>query len=132
MGRCAGAVPGPHGARQRWSSTGERGFDNITTVAEVARSTVPMNRDRDVAVLRKAGTWLRDGWLGRMHREIADRVTLSLALRWSTRARACARRWLRYGYLLRRLAVLVPTAVEIAGIDAAPGNDDGRGSRVDR
>ena len=78
-----------------------------------------MNRERDVAAFEKRAPGYEDGRLGRMHREIADR-TLDLALRCVPAPGHVLDVGCGTGYLLRQLAIRVPTAVEIAGIDAAP------------
>lgn len=78
-----------------------------------------MSRDRDVAAFQQRAPGYEEGWLGRLHHEIADR-TVALAL---TRVPAPQRVLdvgCGTGYLLRRLAERCPGAVELAGIDAAP------------
>jgi ubiquinone/menaquinone biosynthesis C-methylase UbiE len=74
---------------------------------------------RDVAAFEERAASYEQGWLGRLHHEIADR-TATLA------ASACPapERVLDVGcgtgYLLRLLAQQWPQASELAGIDAAP------------
>ena len=74
---------------------------------------------RDVAAFEARAHNFDDGWLGRLHHEIADRaVTLALA------AAPTPRRVLDVGcgtgYLLRTLAGKLPHAEYLAGIDPAP------------
>ncbi len=78
-----------------------------------------MARDRDVAAFGERAHGYDEGWRGRMHHQIADRTAdLALALV------PAPRRILDVGcgtsYLLGRLAVRVPQAQVLAGIDAAP------------
>jgi SAM-dependent methyltransferase len=78
-----------------------------------------VGEDRDVAAFDRRAAGYDQGWLGRMHREIADRV-VELALA------ACAspNRVLDVGsgtgYLLRSLAARLPDAVALSGVDLAP------------
>ena len=76
-----------------------------------------MAPDRDIAAFNQRAPGYEDGWLGRLHHEIANR-TADLAL-----ASAPARRILDVGcgtgFLLREFAVRAPEAVELAGIDPA-------------
>jgi ubiquinone/menaquinone biosynthesis C-methylase UbiE len=75
-------------------------------------------RGRDIeAFADRAGGYER-GWLGKLHRDIADRVADIALTRWPTPHRildvGCGT-----GYLLRQLASRVPEALELAGVDAA-------------
>jgi ubiquinone/menaquinone biosynthesis C-methylase UbiE len=76
-----------------------------------------MAPDRDIAAFNQRAPGYEDGWLGRLHHEIANR-TADLALACSP-----ARRILDVGcgtgFLLREFAVRAPEAVELAGIDPA-------------
>lgn len=78
-----------------------------------------MSRDRDVAAFAERAPGYEEGWLGRLHHEIADR-TAALALERAPAPVRVLDVGCGTGYLLRRLASLCPDAVELAGIDAAP------------
>ena len=75
---------------------------------------------RDIAAFHERAQHYEDGWLGRLHREIADR-TVALAL---AEAAAPTMRVLDVGcgtgYLLRRMADRCPETAELAGVDPAP------------
>jgi SAM-dependent methyltransferase len=68
-------------------------------------------------LLERAGGY-ESGWLGKLHRDIADRVADIALTRTATPHRildvGCGT-----GFLLRQLASRVPEALELAGIDAA-------------
>jgi ubiquinone/menaquinone biosynthesis C-methylase UbiE len=75
--------------------------------------------DRDVQAFDDRAPQYEDGWRGRLHHEISDRV-VELAL-------ACAPAPGRVldvgcgtGYVLGQLADRLPSAIDLAGIDAAP------------
>jgi len=74
---------------------------------------------RDVAAFQERAPGYEQGWLGRLHHDIADR-TADLAVS----VRAAPVRVLDVGcgtgYLLRRLAREYPQASELAGVDPAP------------
>jgi len=74
---------------------------------------------RDVAAFEERAPGYEQGWLGRLHHDIADR-TADLAVS----VRAAPVRVLDVGcgtgYLLRRLAREYPQASELAGVDPAP------------
>ncbi len=78
-----------------------------------------MARDRDVAAFDARAPGYEDGWLGRLHHEIADR-TAELALACVPAPHRVLDVGCGTGYLLRQLAVRVPEAAELTGIDAAP------------
>jgi ubiquinone/menaquinone biosynthesis C-methylase UbiE len=78
-----------------------------------------MSRDRDVAAFQDRAPDYEEGWLGRLHHEIADR-TVALTLRYAPEPRRVLDVGCGTGYLLRQLARRCPGAVELAGIDAAP------------
>jgi ubiquinone/menaquinone biosynthesis C-methylase UbiE len=78
-----------------------------------------MPRDRDVAAFDDRARGYEDGWLGRLHHEIADR-TADLALASVPAPRRILDVGCGTGYLLRRLAARCPEACELAGVDAAP------------
>jgi ubiquinone/menaquinone biosynthesis C-methylase UbiE len=77
-------------------------------------------RYRDVAAFDERATGYDQGWLGRLHHDIAGQ-TAETALT----ATAAPGRVLDVGcgsgYLLRLLASRCPGAAELAGVDAAPG-----------
>lgn len=89
-------------------------------VRQPGRQTPCMPPHRDIAAFHERAQHYEDGWLGRLHREIADR-TVALAL---ADAAAPTMRVLDVGcgtgYLLRRLADRCPEAAELAGVDPAP------------
>jgi ubiquinone/menaquinone biosynthesis C-methylase UbiE len=78
-----------------------------------------MARDRDVAAFGERAQRYDEGWLGRMHHQIADR-TADLALTCVPAPRRILDVGCGTGYLLGRLAVRAPQAEALAGIDAAP------------
>jgi len=78
-----------------------------------------MTRDRDVAAFGERAPVYEDGWLGRLHHEIADRCA-DLALAGSPSPQRILDVGCGTGYLLRRLAQRCPAATELAGVDAAP------------
>jgi ubiquinone/menaquinone biosynthesis C-methylase UbiE len=92
-----------------------------------------MARDRDIAAFDERARGYEDGWLGRLHHEIADR-TADLALACMPAPQRILDVGCGTGYLLGRLAGGVPAAAELVGIDAAPamievasaGNSDDR------
>jgi ubiquinone/menaquinone biosynthesis C-methylase UbiE len=79
-----------------------------------------MTRDRDVQAFHRRSARYESGWMGELHRRIAD-GTADIAL-------GCCRTPVRVldvgcgtGYLLRRLAHRCPGALEVVGVDPAPG-----------
>jgi ubiquinone/menaquinone biosynthesis C-methylase UbiE len=78
-----------------------------------------MAHDRDVAAFDERAPGYEDGWLSKLHHDIADR-TADLALSRSPAPSSILDVGCGTGYLLRQLAVRVPAAAELAGIDAAP------------
>jgi len=78
-----------------------------------------MARDRDVAAFGERAQRYDEGWLGRLHHQIADR-TADLALSCVPAPRRILDIGCGTGYLLGRLAVRAPQAEILAGIDAAP------------
>jgi ubiquinone/menaquinone biosynthesis C-methylase UbiE len=78
-----------------------------------------MARDRDVAAFAERARGYDAGWLGQLHRQIADR-TVDLALTCEPAPQRILDVGCGTGYLLGRLAARVPQAAELAGIDAAP------------
>jgi ubiquinone/menaquinone biosynthesis C-methylase UbiE len=77
-----------------------------------------MSRDRDVAAFAERADGYEEGWLGRLHHEIADR-TADLALAQVPAPHRVLDVGCGTGYLLRRLAARAPDAAELAGIDPA-------------
>jgi ubiquinone/menaquinone biosynthesis C-methylase UbiE len=75
--------------------------------------------DRDVAAFSERAPGYESGWRGRLHHEIADKA-IDLALAGPARPHRVLDVGCGTGYLLRGLAVRVPEARELAGIDAAP------------
>jgi ubiquinone/menaquinone biosynthesis C-methylase UbiE len=78
-----------------------------------------MAGDRDVAAFGERAASYEDGWLGRLHHQIADH-TADLALACVPSPRRVLDVGCGTGYLLRRLAARAPSALELTGIDAAP------------
>jgi ubiquinone/menaquinone biosynthesis C-methylase UbiE len=77
-----------------------------------------MPRDPDVAAFAERAEGYEEGWLGRLHHEIAGR-TAELALAQVPAPRRVLDVACGTGYLLRQLAARAPEAVELAGVDAA-------------
>jgi ubiquinone/menaquinone biosynthesis C-methylase UbiE len=78
-----------------------------------------VTRDRDVAAFGARAPVYEDGWLGRLHHDIADRCVY-LALAGAPSPQRILDVGCGTGYLLRRLAQRCPAATELAGVDAAP------------
>lgn len=78
-----------------------------------------MANDRDVGAFdARAGSY-EQGWLGRLHHEIADR-TADLALAVHPEPRAVLDVGCGTGYRLRRRADLSPSTPRLVGVDPAP------------
>jgi ubiquinone/menaquinone biosynthesis C-methylase UbiE len=79
-----------------------------------------MARDhRDVGAFDARADGYEDGWLGRLHGQIADR-TADLALTAAPAPGRILDVGCGTGYLLRRLAARCQEAVELTGVDPAP------------
>lgn len=78
-----------------------------------------MDRQRDIGAFDQRAPAYEDGWLGRLHHEIADR-TVDLALRCAPSPGRVLDVGCGTGYLLGQLATRAGGAVELAGIDPAP------------
>ena len=79
-----------------------------------------MARHRDVGAFDERSAGYEIGWRGSLHRRIADR-TLDIAIVCAPRPAHILDVGCGTGYLLRRLARRCPEAVELLGIDPAPG-----------
>ena len=77
-------------------------------------------RYRDVAAFDERAAGYDQGWLGRLHHDIADQ-TAEIALTASATPERVLDVGCGSGYLLRLLASRCPGVVELAGVDAAPG-----------
>jgi ubiquinone/menaquinone biosynthesis C-methylase UbiE len=78
-----------------------------------------MAHDRDVAAFGERAQRYDQGWLGQLHRQIADR-TADLALTCVPAPRRILDVGCGTGCLLGRLAARAPQAETLAGVDAAP------------
>jgi ubiquinone/menaquinone biosynthesis C-methylase UbiE len=77
-----------------------------------------MALDRDVEAFAERAPGYESGWLGKLHRDIVDRV-VDIALARSPTPRRILDVGCGTGYLLRQVAARAPEAVELVGIDAA-------------
>ena len=75
--------------------------------------------ERDLAAFDARATTYEEGWLGRLHHDIAER-TARLAVSTCPEARRVLDVGCGTGYLLRQLAGYYPKAIELAGVDPAP------------
>lgn len=75
--------------------------------------------ERDLAAFDARATTYEEGWLGRLHHDIAER-TARLAVSTWPEARRVRDVGCGTGYLLRRLAGYYPKAIELAGVGPAP------------
>ena len=78
-----------------------------------------MSPHRDVVAFEERAASYEQGWLGRLHHEIADR-TAALAVSVCAAPQRVLDVGCGTGYLLRQLARQWPQASELAGIDPAP------------
>lgn len=76
--------------------------------------------ERDVAAFEARARTFDHGWLGRLHHDIADRAAV-LAVSSCPHARRILDVGCGTGYLLGNLAGRYPRAIELAGVDPAPG-----------
>lgn len=74
---------------------------------------------RDVAAFEERAPGYEEGWLGRLHHDIADRA-VGLALSLTASPHRVLDVGCGTGYLLRLLASQCPQARELAGVDPAP------------
>ena len=77
-----------------------------------------MARGRDIEAFAERAGGYESGWLGKLHRDIADRVA-DIALTRSPTPQRILDVGCGTGYLLRQLASRVRETLELAGIDAA-------------
>ena len=77
-----------------------------------------MPAERDIAAFEQRAARYEQGWLGRLHHEIADRVA-AVALSTEPAPSRILDVGCGTGYLLRALADRCPDALQFAGIDAA-------------
>lgn len=82
-----------------------------------------MPEKRDVAAFERRVARYEQGWLGRFHRELAERVA-ALAVPTHPAPSRILNVGCGTGYLLRVMASRCPGALELAGIDPAPGMID--------
>lgn len=79
-----------------------------------------MARDRDVSAFDERAAEYEGGWLGRWHHGIADHVA-ELAIDYAIDSANILDVGCGTGYLLRRLASQLPSAVRVVGVDPSPG-----------
>ena len=77
-----------------------------------------MARDRDVEAFAERAQGYESGWLGKLHRDIVDRVA-DIALACSPSPRRVLDVGCGTGYFLRQVAARAPKAAELVGIDPA-------------
>jgi len=76
--------------------------------------------DRDVGAFDARSAGYEHGWRGRLHHDIVD-IVVDMALRLDPAPRRVLDVGCGTGYLLRRVAGLVPDADSLVGVDPAPG-----------
>jgi len=86
-------------------------------------------RYRDVGAFDDRALGYEAGWLGRLHRDIADR-SVALVLRSGPPPARVLDVGCGPGYLLRRLAGFCPTAEQLVGVDPAPSMVEQAGARA--
>jgi ubiquinone/menaquinone biosynthesis C-methylase UbiE len=75
--------------------------------------------DRDAQAFDERAAGYDNGWLGRLHHQIADR-TVEIALALAPEARRALDVGCGTGFLLQRLAARLPQASRLEGVDPAP------------
>jgi ubiquinone/menaquinone biosynthesis C-methylase UbiE len=78
-----------------------------------------MSKDRDIQAFDARARSYEEGWLGKLHHDIADRV-VEIVLDGAPGASAVLDVGCGTGYLLRRLAARLPEATRLEGVDPAP------------
>ncbi|HXW78098.1 MAG TPA: class I SAM-dependent methyltransferase [Acidimicrobiales bacterium] len=78
-----------------------------------------MSRDRDIQAFDDRARSYEEGWLGRLHHDIADRV-VDIALARAPGAETVLDVGCGTGYLLRQMAARLPEATRLEGVDPAP------------
>ncbi|HTZ07714.1 MAG TPA: methyltransferase domain-containing protein, partial [Acidimicrobiales bacterium] len=76
-------------------------------------------RHRDIGAFDERAAAYEEGWRGRLHHDIVDRV-LDIALALDPAPARVLDVGCGTGYLLRRLAQRLPEAVSLEGVDPAP------------
>lgn len=79
-----------------------------------------MSHERDIAAFDARAPAYEHGWLGRLHRDVADR-TLAIALGVNPRPLRVLDVGCGTGYLLRQAGMRLPEATELVGVEPAPG-----------
>ena len=77
-----------------------------------------MASSRDIEAFEQRAEHYESGWLGKLHRDVADRV-LDLVLERTPAAQRILDVGCGTGYLLRQMSAQLPDALELNGIDAA-------------
>jgi ubiquinone/menaquinone biosynthesis C-methylase UbiE len=85
----------------------------------VEREKTDVAYQRDIAAFTRRAPSYEQGWLGRLHREIADR-TVDLLLRCEPSPRHLLDVGCGTGYLVRQLADRAPRGAECLGVDPSP------------
>jgi len=79
----------------------------------------PMPYDKDIGAFDSRAGGYESGWLGRLHHDIADKVA-DIALHLSPAPARVLDVGCGTGYLLRQLAIRLPDAAGLVGVDPAP------------
>jgi ubiquinone/menaquinone biosynthesis C-methylase UbiE len=78
-----------------------------------------MSKDRDIQAFDDRARSYEQGWLGKLHHDIADRV-VDIALDRAPGAECVLDVGCGTGYLLRQMALRLPDATRMEGVDPAP------------